>query len=69
MNNQLPFRPCPHGLDPFGCPACVDEMHDEHVAVMLAAQDVETVEQWRQDFEASVASTDYAGLAEAFACR
>lgn len=58
MPRQLDYRPCPHGLDPFGCPACVDEMHDAHLAALLAARDPETIDQLRRDFEAWLASPD-----------
>ena len=56
--STVPYRPCPHGLDPFGCPACVDEMHDTHLADRLSMHDPEAHQAWLADSEARSGSMD-----------
>jgi hypothetical protein len=56
----MPIQPliCPHLIEPATCPVCAQARRDEHEAITLAAQDYQTVDQWRREFEAWVDSSD-----------
>lgn len=58
MSKSTAHKPCSHGLDPYDCPVCTDEMHSTHLADVLAREDPETHGAWMAEAEAWAGSMD-----------
>ena len=58
---------CRHLIEPATCPACAQEQRDEEEAVRLAAQDYQTIDQWRRELDDWLAS-DPEPVTEVWSC-